>query len=62
MDFKLSLINIELALSIIRYIEIKVKQMYASNAINVETHLENVWRKYPGFNGVSMPSFLPETG
>jgi len=39
-----------------------VEQMYAWNAINVETHLKEVWGAFPGFNGVSMPSFLPETG
>ena len=39
-----------------------VEQMYAWKAINVETHLKEVWGEFPGFNGVSMPSFLPETG
>ena len=39
-----------------------VEQMYAWNAINVETHLKEVWGEFAGFNGVSMPSFLPETG
>lgn len=39
-----------------------VEQMYAWNAINVETHLKEVWGEFPGFKGVSMPSFLPETG
>lgn len=39
-----------------------VEQMYAWNAINVETHLKEVWGEFSGFNGVSMPSFLPETG
>ncbi|HSJ48271.1 MAG TPA: GNAT family N-acetyltransferase [Gammaproteobacteria bacterium] len=39
-----------------------VEQMYAWNAVNVETHLKEVWGEFPGFNGVSMPSFLPETG
>jgi len=39
-----------------------VEQMYSWNAINVETHLKEVWGKFPGFNGISMPSFLPETG
>ena len=39
-----------------------VEQMYAWNAVNVETHLKEVWGEFPGFNGISMPSFLPETG
>ncbi|HEX8702134.1 MAG TPA: GNAT family N-acetyltransferase [Myxococcaceae bacterium] len=39
-----------------------VEQMYAVKAINVETHLLQVWGDFPGFKGVSMPSFLPETG
>ncbi|MDH5591931.1 MAG: hypothetical protein OEY48_03705, partial [Gammaproteobacteria bacterium] len=39
-----------------------VEQMYVWNAINVETHLKEVWGEFPGFNGISMPSFLPETG
>lgn len=39
-----------------------VEQMYSWNAINVETHLKEVWGHFPGFNGISMPSFLPETG
>lgn len=39
-----------------------VEQMYKWNAVNVETHLKNVWGEFTGFNGVSMPSFLPETG
>jgi len=39
-----------------------VEQMYAWGALNVETHLTEVWGEYPGSNGVSMPSFLPETG
>lgn len=39
-----------------------VEQMYYWNAINVETHLKEVWGEFPGFNGISMPSFLPETG
>lgn len=39
-----------------------VEQMYAWNAINVETHLKEVWGEFQGFNGINMPSFLPETG
>lgn len=41
---------------------IMVEQMYLWNAVNVETHLKEVWGHFPGFNGISMPSFLPETG
>lgn len=39
-----------------------VEQMYKWQAINVETHLKQVWGDFHGFKGVSMPSFLPETG
>ena len=39
-----------------------VEQMYSWKAINVETHLKEVWGEFNGFNGISMPSFLPETG
>ena len=39
-----------------------VEQMYAWKAINVETHLYEVWGKFTGFNGVNIPGFLPETG
>ncbi|MFO8024472.1 GNAT family N-acetyltransferase [Thiohalophilus sp.] len=39
-----------------------VEQMYQWGAVNVETHLKQVWGEFHGFNGVSMPSFLPETG
>lgn len=39
-----------------------VEQLYAWRAINVETHLKSVWGHFPGFKGVSLPSFLPETG
>jgi len=39
-----------------------VEQMYAWIAINVETHLYEVWGKFTGFNGVNIPGFLPETG
>lgn len=39
-----------------------VEQMYDWHAINVETHLKEVWGEFDGFNGISMPSFLPETG
>ena len=39
-----------------------VEQMYSWKAINVETHLKEVWGEFTEFNGISMPSFLPETG
>ena len=39
-----------------------IQQMYAWGARNVETHLKQVWGEFQPFNGVSMPSFLPETG
>ena len=39
-----------------------IKQMYAWNAVNVEIHLKEVWGVFPGFKGINMPSFLPETG
>lgn len=39
-----------------------VEQLYVWNAINVETHLVEVWGHFPGIKGVNMPSFLPETG
>ena len=38
------------------------RQMYAWNARNVETHLYQVRGEFKPFNGVSIPSFLPETG
>lgn len=41
---------------------IMVEQAYRWGAVNVETHLKQVWGEFPGFHGVSMPSFLPETG
>jgi GNAT superfamily N-acetyltransferase len=39
-----------------------VKQVYAWGAVNVETHLKQVWGQFQHFKGVNMPSFLPETG
>lgn len=39
-----------------------VKHLYSWKAINVETHLKEVWGEFNGFNGISLPSFLPETG
>lgn len=39
-----------------------VEQLYKWGAVNVETHLKQVWGKFQPFKGVNMPSFLPETG
>jgi len=39
-----------------------VETLYAWGARNVETHLFQVRGKFQPFNGVSLPSFLPETG
>ena len=39
-----------------------VMQAYAWGAVNVETHLGQVWGQFQPFQGVNMPSFLPETG
>lgn len=39
-----------------------VETLYDWGARNVETHLFQVWGKFPGFKGVNLPSFLPETG
>lgn len=39
-----------------------VEEAYKWGAINVETHLKQVWGEFQSFNGVNMPSFLPETG
>ena len=39
-----------------------VEQLYEWGARNVETHLKQVWGEFQPFRGVSMPSFLPETG
>ena len=39
-----------------------VEQLYEWHAINVETHLKEVWGDFQDFQGVSLPSFLPETG
>jgi hypothetical protein len=38
-----------------------VEQLYDWGAINVETHLKEVWGEYQEYRGVSMPSYLPET-
>ncbi|MBI5641842.1 MAG: GNAT family N-acetyltransferase [Deltaproteobacteria bacterium] len=39
-----------------------VSQMYEWKARNVETHLYQVWGEFQPFKGISIPSFLPETG
>jgi hypothetical protein len=39
-----------------------VEQLYKWGAVNVETHIKQVWGEFQGFKGVNMPSFLPETG
>ncbi|MDH4321751.1 MAG: hypothetical protein OEV73_09685, partial [Desulfobulbaceae bacterium] len=39
-----------------------VEQLYQWGAMNVETHLLSVRGEFREFNGVNMPSFLPETG
>lgn len=39
-----------------------VRQMYDWKARNIETHLCQVWGEFKPFEGVSIPSFLPETG
>ena len=39
-----------------------VEQLYQWGAVNVETHLLSVRGEFREFNGVNMPSFLPETG
>jgi len=39
-----------------------VEQIYAWHGVNVEIHLKEVWGEFPGFKGVNLPSFLPETG
>lgn len=39
-----------------------VHTLYAWGARNVETHLFQVRGEFQPFNGVNLPSFLPETG
>ncbi len=39
-----------------------VEQAYKWGAVNVETHLKQVWGEFQPFKGINMPSFLPETG
>ncbi len=38
-----------------------VEQLYAWKAVNVETHLKQVWGEFREYRGVSLPSYLPET-
>jgi GNAT superfamily N-acetyltransferase len=39
-----------------------VEQLYAWRAVNVETHLAQIWGEFQPFRGVCLPSFLPESG
>ena len=39
-----------------------VNEFYRWGAVNVETHLKQVWGRFQRFQGVNMPGFLPETG
>jgi GNAT superfamily N-acetyltransferase len=39
-----------------------VETFYRWGAVNVETHLKQVWGEFQPFRGVNMPGFLPETG
>jgi len=39
-----------------------VQQAYAWGARNCETHFCQVRGDFPGFDGISMPTFMPETG
>jgi GNAT superfamily N-acetyltransferase len=39
-----------------------VEQAYKWKAVNVETHLKQVWGEFKPFKAINMPSFLPETG
>ncbi len=38
-----------------------VEQVYAWGGINVETHVKQVWGAFSEYNGIAMPSYLPET-
>ncbi|MGM0432104.1 MAG: GNAT family N-acetyltransferase [Spirochaetota bacterium] len=38
-----------------------VDQLYAWKAINVETHVKQVWGEFEPYRGVAIPSYLPET-
>ena len=40
---------------------VMVEQLYEWKAINVETHLKEVWGEFQEYKGISMPSYLPET-
>jgi hypothetical protein len=39
-----------------------VEQLYKWGAVNVETHIKQVWGEFQPFKGINLPSFLPETG
>jgi GNAT superfamily N-acetyltransferase len=39
-----------------------VEKLYQWGAVNVETHLQQVWGDFQPCRGVNMPGFLPETG
>jgi hypothetical protein len=39
-----------------------IEQLYGWGAVNIETHLKQIWGEFKPFSGVNMPSFLPETG
>lgn len=39
-----------------------VERFYDWGAVNVETHLTQVWGAFQPYRGVNMPGFLPETG
>ncbi|MCK5803233.1 MAG: GNAT family N-acetyltransferase [Lentisphaeria bacterium] len=39
-----------------------VRQAYAWGARNCETHFHQIRGDFPGFHGISMPTFMPETG
>ena len=39
-----------------------VETFYEWKAFNVETHFKQVWGQFQEYKGVSLPSYLPETG
>lgn len=39
-----------------------VEQLYAWKAVNVETHLAQVWGEFQPYRGIYLPSYLPESG
>lgn len=39
-----------------------VEQLYAWRAVNVETHLAQIWGEFQPIRGIVMPSYLPESG